>query len=96
MFDVKWIRENAETFDAGLARRGTEPLAARVIELDDQRRSHIQKLQDAQSSRNTASKEIGRAMASGDRELAEKLKSQVGALKQLIQDGADEDRKSVV
>jgi len=93
MFDVKWIRENAETFDAGLARRGTEPLAARVIELDDQRRSHIQKLQDAQSSRNTASKEIGRAMASGDRELAEKLKSQVGALKQLIQDGTDEERR---
>jgi len=93
MFDTKWIRDNAEAFDAGLGRRGVEPLAAKVIELDDQRRSHIQKLQDAQTSRNTASKEIGRAMASGDRDLAEKLKSQVGALKQLIQDGTDEERR---
>ncbi len=93
MFDTKWIRDNAEAFDAGLDRRGAEPLAAKVIELDDQRRSHIQKLQDAQTSRNTASKEIGRAMASGDRELAEKLKTEVGALKQLIQDGADEERR---
>jgi len=94
MFDIKWIRDNAEAFDAGLARRGAEPVATKAIELDDRRRSHIQKLQDAQSRRNTASKEIGKAMANGDRELAEKLKGEVSELKEIIQNGTDEERRN--
>ena len=93
MFDTKWIRENADEFDAGLARRGVAPVAAKVIELDDQRRSHVQKLQDAQSRRNAISKEIGKAMGSGDKDQAEKLKAEVGALKELIQNGADQERQ---
>lgn len=93
MFDTKWIRDNADAFDAGLARRGATPIAAKVIELDEQRRSHLQKLQDVQSRRNAASKEIGKAMGSGDTELAEKLKSEVGDLKQFIQNGAEEERR---
>ena len=34
MFDIKWIRDNAETFDNGLKRRGLEPMSAKLIELD--------------------------------------------------------------
>jgi len=93
MFDTKWIRDNADSFDAGLARRGADPLANEIITLDDQRRSHIQKLQDAQSRRNAASKEIGKAMGAGDKALAENLKKEVGDLKSLIQNGADEERR---
>ena len=33
MFDIRWIRENAETFDEGLRKRGLDPLAARLIAL---------------------------------------------------------------
>ena len=29
MHDIKWIRENPEAFDRGLARRGLAPQAAR-------------------------------------------------------------------
>ena len=93
MFDPKWIRENAETFDEGLARRGVEPLAQKVIEIDNARRTHIEKLQEAQARRNAASKEIGKAMGSGDKDLAEKLKAEVGELKNFIQSGADEERR---
>jgi len=93
MFDTKWISENAGEFDAGLARRGAEPLAEQIIALDDKRRAHIQKLQDAQSRRNAASKEIGKAMAAGDKDLAEKLKSEVGELKTFIQSGSDMQRQ---
>ena len=28
MYDIKWIRDNAELFDKGRKRRGLEPLAA--------------------------------------------------------------------
>lgn len=93
MFDIRWIRENADAFDAGLALRGTEPHAARLIELDEARRSHLQKLQDAQSRRNTASKEIGQAMGAGDKDKAEALKAEVGDLKAVIQSGEEEERR---
>ena len=66
MFDIKWIRENPDVFDAGLAKRGQGPKAAEAIRLDQLRRDHIQNLQDAQSRRNSASKEIGKAKATGD------------------------------
>lgn len=93
MFDTKWIRDNAAAFDKGLARRGAEPVAAKIIELDDQRRTHVQKLQEAQGRRNAASKEIGQAMAAGDAAKADQLKAEVGQLKTFIQDGADEERR---
>ena len=93
MFDIRWIRENADAFDAGLALRGTEPHATRVIELDEARRAHLQKLQDAQSRRNTASKEIGQAMGAGDTEKADALKAEVGDLKSIIQSGEEEERR---
>ncbi len=93
MFDPKWIRDNAENFDNGLARRGVEPLAHKVIEIDNARRAHIEKLQQVQARRNAASKEIGKAMGSGDKDLAEKLKAEVGDLKNFIQTGAEEERR---
>ncbi|MGI9514767.1 MAG: serine--tRNA ligase [Anderseniella sp.] len=93
MFDIRWIREHAEAFDAGLALRGTEPHAARLIELDEARRVHLQKLQDAQSRRNSASKEIGQAMGAGETEKAEALKAEVGDLKAIIQSGEEEERR---
>ena len=93
MFDIRWIRENADAFDAGLALRGAEPYAARLIELDEARRSHLQKLQDAQSRRNSASKEIGQAMGAGDKDKAEALKAEVGDLKAIIQSGEEEERR---
>ena len=66
MFDIKWIRENRQEFDAGLGQRGIGPMAGGLVELDDQRRAHVAKLQGAQSRRNAASKEIGKAKASGE------------------------------
>ncbi len=93
MFDIRWIRENADAFDAGLALRGAEPHAARLIELDESRRLHLQKLQDAQSRRNSASKEIGQAMGAGDKDKAEALKAEVGDLKAIIQSGEEEERR---
>ncbi len=93
MFDIKWIRDNASEFDAGLALRGLEPHAAMLLELDDERRAHVAKLQDAQSRRNTASKEIGKAKASGDEALAAKTIGEVAELKEFIQSGEERERE---
>ncbi len=95
MFDIKWIRDNAQDFDAGLALRGLEPLAAGLIELDDKRRSHVAQLQEAQTRRNAASKEIGKAKASGDEKLAQKVIGEVAELKQFLQTGEERGRQLV-
>lgn len=81
MYDIKWIRENAEAFDTGLKRRGLAPLSSSLLALDDSRRSAIAKAQATQERRNTLSKEIGKAMGAKDVALADKLKAEVAALK---------------
>ncbi len=95
MFDIKWIRDNAETFDKGLQRRGLEPLSTKLIELDDTRRRHQTRLQDAQQRRNAASKEIGKAMGAKDTATADRLKAEVAELKEVIQSGEEEERQLV-
>lgn len=84
MYDIKWIRENAEAFDKGLERRGfTDTSSNKLFELDDARRAAIAKAQASQERRNALSKEIGKAMGAKDVALAEQLKAEVAALKEL-------------
>ncbi len=92
MLDIKWIRDNAEALDAALAKRGAEPLSAALISLDEKRRSLVQSLQDMQSRRNAASKEIGAAMAQKNSELADKLKAEVAELKTTMPALEEENR----
>ena len=93
MLDIKWIRDNAAALDAALAKRGASPLAQALIDLDEKRRSVIQKAQDMQSRRNAASKEIGAAMAAKNGELAEKLKTEVSAIKDQLPAAEEEERQ---
>ncbi|MEM7301059.1 MAG: serine--tRNA ligase [Pseudomonadota bacterium] len=92
MFDIKWIRENAEAFDAGLAKRGLEPHSAELIELDAKRRAHVASLQEALEKRNAASKAIGKAKASGDEAAAQAAIESVAKLKAEIQAGEEQGR----
>ncbi|WP_292530661.1 serine--tRNA ligase [Methylocystis sp.] len=82
MYDIKWIRENAEIFDRGRARRGLDPMSAQLLAFDDARRAAIGALQKAQERRNAASKEIGAAMKAGDGARAEALKGEVAQIKE--------------
>lgn len=82
MYDIKWIREHRDIFDAGRKRRGLEPLAEQLFIFDDARRAAIAELQKAQERRNAASKEIGAAMKAGDAVRAETLKAEVATIKE--------------
>jgi seryl-tRNA synthetase len=66
MFDIKWIRDNSDAFDQGLARRGMGPAAARLMDLDQAHRSAQTLAQEIQTERNRLSKEIGAAKAKGE------------------------------
>jgi seryl-tRNA synthetase len=84
MHDVRFIRDNPDAFDRALKRRGLAGEAQRLIALDEERRTAIQKLEAAQARRNAASKEIGAAKKSKDEAKAATLMSEVAALKDAI------------
>ncbi len=93
MFDIKALRDNPAVFDAGLKRRGLEPLSAKLLALDEARRAHVTKLQEAQARRNTASKEIGKAKAAKDEATAAKLMAEVASLKDFLTSGEETEKK---
>jgi seryl-tRNA synthetase len=63
MFDLKWIREEPDAFDRGLARRGLPPAAAGILALDREWREAQTGAEQLQAERNKLSKEIGVAKA---------------------------------
>ena len=94
MLDLKWIREDPQDFDAGLARRRLPPMSAEVLKLDEARRANTKALQDMQARRNAASKEIGKAKGKGgDPAKAEALMAEVGGLKDRITAGEQRERE---
>ena len=66
MFDIKAIRENAQHYDKGWARRGMEPQSAALLGVDTELRAKQTELQECQSKRNDASKAIGMAKSKGE------------------------------
>jgi len=92
MLDIKWIRENPETLDKALASRGAGTPSAELIAADEQRRALVQSLQDMQSRRNAASKEIGQAMSQGEKDRAEALKAEVSDIKARMQQAEEASR----
>jgi seryl-tRNA synthetase len=84
MHDIKWIRENPDAFDRGLARRGLPAESTRLLAIDERRRAVIGKLEHAQARRNAASKEIGEAKKKKDEASAAKLMAEVAELKAAI------------
>ena len=94
MHEIRWIRENADAFDAGLARRGLEPAAAAILDVDVRYRAAQTQVQEFKNRRNRASKEIGAAKGRGKQ--AETLVAEVGELKTRIRDGEDEECRLAV
>ena len=93
MFDIKWIRANAEAFDAALARRkGVAVRANDLIALDERRRTVITALNEMQEKRNASSKLIGQAKAQKDEAKAQALLAEVAGLKDGIQKGEADER----
>jgi seryl-tRNA synthetase len=80
MHDIRFIRENPEAFDAGLAKRGLAPRSAELLALDERRRALITEAQAVQARRNEASKAIGAAKARRDDPTD--LMAEVAALKE--------------
>ena len=79
MHDIRFIREHPDNFDAALARRGLPAMSTDILEMDQQRRALQGRIQDLQSRRNVASKEIG--IRKGKGENADDLIAEVADIK---------------
>lgn len=82
MHDIRLIRDDPAAFDAALTRRGSAPVAADLVALDERRRALLTEVQTAQARRNEASKAIGAAKAQKDEAGAAALMAEVAALKE--------------
>ncbi|HZU65601.1 MAG TPA: serine--tRNA ligase [Novosphingobium sp.] len=81
MHDIKLIRENPETFDAGLARRGLAPQAQAILALDSAAREAKLAFETRKAEANAANAEIGKAARSGDAAQVAALKEAAAAFK---------------
>ncbi len=84
MHNLKAIRENPAEYDKLWAKRGLEPLSKSILDKDALIRKAMQVVQDAEAARNKSSKLIGQAMAKGDKDEAERLKTEVAGAKNVI------------
>jgi seryl-tRNA synthetase len=88
MLDINWIKANPEAFDRALAGRKNVPFrSAELLALDEQRRTVIASVEDAQAKRNALSKQIGQAKAQKDEAKAQALMDEVAHLKDVVQNG---------
>ncbi|MHA6723611.1 serine--tRNA ligase [Sphingomonas sp. RS2018] len=82
MHDIRFIRENPNAFDAGLARRGLPARSAELLAQDERRRAVVTEAQATLARRNEASKAIGAAKARRDDPTD--LMAEVAALKEQL------------
>jgi seryl-tRNA synthetase len=80
MHDIKYIRENPEAFDAALKRRGSEPLASTILDLDKKHRADQTAAEGFKAQRNKLSAQYGQAKSQGDTSRAESIMDEIKSL----------------
>ena len=80
MIDIKFLRDNPDAVKENIKKKFQDsklPLVDEVIELDLERRKTLQRAEALRADKNRISKEIGKFMANGQKDDAEKAKAQV-------------------
>jgi len=91
MLDIKKIRKDPKLFDQSLKRRGVDPHAEKILEIDSKRRKLLSNIQEIQEKRNEASKKAGVLKSKG--EGIEKITKEVGEQKKEIETKEKEEKK---
>ncbi|HEX8301777.1 serine--tRNA ligase [Sphingomonas sp.] len=80
MHDIRFIRENPEAFDAGLKRRGSEPLSLEILNLDRARRAILTEKEMWEAERKRKSAFYGQLRSQGQGLTEEALTFQTEAI----------------
>jgi len=93
MFDLRAIRENPEAFREAWNRKspGLGGVVDDILAHDGAVRQAVTDKQEAEQARNAKSKEIGKAKASGDEALFEKLRAEVAEAKDTIEAAGEQE-----
>ena len=89
MIDIKLIRENKDLVKENIKKKFQDyklELVDKILELDKKNREIKLNGDELRSSRNSLSSQIGNLMRSGNREEAEKIKSQVNEINEKLVD----------
>ena len=87
MLQIAQLRDNKDKIVEALIKRNfkeAEEEVNRVIDLDKERRNLVQDLENTQSESNNLSKQIGMLMRAGNKDEAERVKSQTTSLKEKV------------
>ena len=82
MLDIKFLRENPDIVKENIKKKFQDeklPLVDEVIDLDLKNRENKQEVEAMRANKNKLSKEIGGLMQQGKKEEAEKVKAEVAA-----------------
>ena len=96
MIDIKFLRENPDAVKENIRKKFQESkldLVDQVIDLDQQNRSIKQEVEELRANRNKVSKQIGALMGQGKKEEAEKIKQEVAASGQKIEELTAKERE---
>src|SRR3954449_963039 len=74
MLDLKAIREDPDTYRAGLARRGAGDRVDELLRMDEERRKLTTRVEELRAEQNRASKAIGAASAEDRPQLIDDVK----------------------
>mgnify|MGYP001187091980 FL=1 len=83
MHDIKLIRESPDIFDKALEKRGESSESSKIIALDRQRRTNIEKLEKLLAERNVLSKKVG-ATANNNNDSANSIRENIKKMKHEI------------
>ena len=85
MLDARFIRENKELVAEALKNQNNHWDLDAFSDLDERRRNLISDVEKLQAERNSTSKQIGKLMKAGEKDAAEKAKSDVRSINERIE-----------
>lgn len=91
MHDIRRIREDGNSFDAAMKRRGLSPVSSQILQVDETWRAGTTELQSLQQRRNEASKQIG--VLKREKQDADALIQEVANIKTRMQSLEDKGRE---
>ncbi|MEO1476452.1 MAG: serine--tRNA ligase, partial [Pseudomonadota bacterium] len=93
MFDIRAIRDNPEDFRKAWNRRSPDlgAVVDDILKHDADLRQAVSDKQEAEAARNTNSKLIGKAKASGDEVEFERLRAEVAKAKETIESAGEQE-----